>query len=244
MAETFTFDKRTNQYRYTSGPQNGKFVSFSKIQGLIEDNIKQTQADMQTITGLLLDKKITVSTWEAAIADAIKRGNYWSFTVGRGGARSFTQRDYQQLQSRVASEYAYLRRFSQEILDGKLTPAQIKNRTAMYADSFHSTFSVARDEAAYQGGSKWERWSAKDDGSTCEDCSGKSARGWQPIGTLGSPGVGVRCRGRCRCSKSYSAESMRPDNQSILSQRDGFLPSRKLTTPLVRQTKTAWISTR
>lgn len=218
----FAYDRRTLRYRYTDGGKKGQFVSEASIRKLIDDYIVDSKDSFRAIGKLLLDKHITVSTFEASVAKQLKSSHIASYLAGRGGKPQMTQRDFGVIGARLKSEYQYLRGFSEDILAGNLSEAQILSRLELYQDSFFTTYSMAVDESA-KISNRWEKWNSADDGGTCSDCSAKSARGWQPIGTLGTPGIGTKCRSRCRCWKKFSNELVKPSNDRLLGQRFGWL---------------------
>lgn len=218
----FTFDPRTQRFRYTSGVLAGQFVSRKDVQEIVENNITRIKGDLKTITNLLLENKISVATWEETTALTIRKGTVQSYLAGKGGTYQIKPKDKGILGQAIGNEYIYLRRFSEDILAGKLSPAQIQDRVTKYADSFHKHYERGRNEAHKENGYNWEKWVTSGAGMICPDCIGYAMRNWQRIGSLPAIGTASSCRMRCRCHKEYSAELNSPTN-SLLNQKHGWL---------------------
>ncbi len=214
----FTFDPRAQRYRYTTGDRRGQFVSEKNISRLVEDYIIQQRKDLYTITDILLADKINPNTWQYSVAKVLKEMHINSYSLGKGGIGRLTEADRAVISARLKSEFKFLQRFTQDIIDGKLSDAQIKNRLALYIDGAYSAWQTGKEQNAVEQGFKFEIWDVAGDDGTCSDCKGKARLGWQPVGVLGVPGVGVQCLSRCRCNKRFSN-----DPGTILGRRDGWL---------------------
>ena len=220
----FAFDPRTQRFRYTSGSLAGRFVSRADVQNLVEQKIKNTKQDIATITDLLLQNKITTATWYEAMAEAVKKGQTQAYLAGKGGTYQFKSRDKGIVGKILVDEYIYLRRFAQEIEDGKLSPRQIRDRASKYGDSFHKIYERGRAEAYRENGYYWERWVTAKDEKTCPDCVGYGSLSWQRIGSLPGIGTATACKMRCRCFKQYSNELNKPNlNNFLLTTKMGWL---------------------
>lgn len=218
----FSFDTKSQRFRYKTGIYAGRFVSRKDVQQIIETNIKLIANDISVITNLLLENKISVSTWESAMAAAIKKGHTQSYLLGKGGTFQFNPRDKGILGNVLSMEYMYLRRFAESINKGELTKAQIKNRAKLYANSFHKLYERGVFESHKQNGYFWEKWVTSVDGEICNDCIAFSQLSWQRIGFFPHIGVATECKTNCRCSKIYSNSAIIPET-NILSTKNGWL---------------------
>lgn len=218
----FTFDPRSQRFRYTSGIYAGQFVSRKDVAEVIENNITRIKGDLGTITNLLLENKITVATWEDTVSSTIKKGVVQSYLAGKGGTYQLKPQDKGILGQALGNEYGYLRQFSQAILDGELSAAQIADRANKYADSFHKYYERGRSEGHKNNGYKWELWVTSGSGMVCPDCVGYAMQRWQRIGSLPGIGTASSCRMRCRCHKEYSTELNQPQD-SLLLNKYGWL---------------------
>lgn len=218
----FSFDTKTQRFRYTSGIFAGRFVSRADVQKVIENNINRLKGDIKTTTQLLLDKKITVATWEQTMREIIKKGNTQSYLAGKGGNYQFKARDKGVVGNSLVDEYAYLRRFSQEINSGNLSPAQILDRSSKYGDSFYKFYERGRSEAHKEAGFKWEKWVIGAYNNVCPDCISYSMNGWQIIGYFPPIAVATACKMRCRCHKDYSNSVIKP-TVDLLNSKQGWI---------------------
>lgn len=218
----FSFDTKTQRFRYTSGIYAGRFLSRKDVQQIIENNIKLISDDINTITNLLLDNKISVSTWENAMAAAIKKGHTQSYLLGKGGTFQFNPRDKGILGNVLSVEYMYLRRFAELINKGELTKAQIKSRAKLYANSFHKLYERGVFESHKQNNYLWEKWITSIGGEICNDCIAFSQLSWQRIGFFPHIGIATECKAKCRCHKIYSKAPIIPET-NILSTKNGWL---------------------
>lgn len=218
MSPQFTFDRKSQRYRYKD---SGKFVSSEAVRNLTEKHIDQLKTDINTIADKLVEGKINVATWEETTARALKDLHIENFTLGRGGLRQVSARDYGIIGSELKKEYQYLRGFSQDILAGKLSEAQLRDRVSKYVDSAYGTYELGRAESHRDAGYNWER-RIRNAAISCDSCVTYAARGWVMIG--GTPAIGsdCECRSRCRCHKEYSDNHKRPTD-SLLTARWGFI---------------------
>jgi hypothetical protein len=219
---TFAFDPKSQRFRWTSGIFAGRFMSRQDVEEVVEANINRIKGDLSTITNLLLQHKISVATWEDEVFGAFKKGAIQSYLLGKGGRYQLTARDKNNLTLLIGSESQYLRRFAQDVLDGKLSEKQIQDRTSKYGDSFHRYYSTGRAEGHRLNGFRWEARRTTP-GEICSSCQYYASVGWQLIGTLPAIGTGSECRMRCRCYFEYSKSNTKPMQQSLLHRRFGWV---------------------
>lgn len=218
MSPQFTFDRKSQRYRYKD---SGKYVSAEAVRNLTEKHIDQLKTDVNTIADKLIEGKINVTTWEETTAKALKDLHIANFTLGRGGLKQVSQRDYGIIGSELKKEYQYLRGFSQDILAGKMTREQFRDRVSKYVDSSYGTYELGRAESHRDAGYNWER-RIRNAALSCEECVTYAARGWQPLSSLPNIGDECECKSRCRCHKEYSKEHRRPKD-GLLSSRWGWV---------------------
>ena len=214
MATAFTWDTKSQRYRYKD---SGKYVSAEAVRNLSEKYIDQLKDDLGTIADKLIQGKINVATWEETTAKALKELHINQFLLGRGGLKQVTSRDYGVIGAELKKEYQYLRGFSQDILAGKMTREQFRDRVSKYVDSSYGIYELGRAEAHRGAGYNWER-RIRNTAVSCDSCVVYAARGWQPLGTLSAIGSECECRARCRCHKEYSDNHKRPTDSLVSSQ--------------------------
>lgn len=217
----FVFNRKTQRYQYKGGDRSGQFVAVSKLQDLMESYIQTKQKQAISVTDSLLKRDISVGTWETAIAKELKEAHILAFSVGKGGTKNLSARDYGLLGVRLKSEYRYLRQFSTDILDGKLTPAQIRARIAKYQSSLYASFEQGRLESHIASGFRWER-NIRTAKESCQSCIDRSARGWVPIGTMPGVGIATLCKMNDRCFREFSDSMVKPAT-NMLKQNYGWL---------------------
>lgn len=221
----FLFDRAAQRYRYKD---SGKFVGKKAIENLTISAIVQVEGDISTITDLLVGGKIGVAQWEDATRSALKNLHTWNYLLGAGGEKMMSQSDYGSLGQKIKEEYKHLRGLSQELLEGKLTEAQLRARMAMYTASGRTTHELARAKAHKKAGYSWEK-RLRTKVNSCDSCFDYAGLGWQPIGTLPEAGQKCECKSNCGCHKVFSRANTRPKD-SLLQSNYGWLfafPSRK-----------------
>jgi hypothetical protein len=228
----FKFNPKTQRYQYTSGPSKGKFVSNDTLRGLTSDYIAQQSETLQAITQKMLNKKMGVNRWMEEVAGVLKTSHINGYTIGVGGKAQLDSSHYGSIGAILKEEYKYLHQFARDILDKKLSKAQIKARMDLYAGSIRRSFEKGREKSHDNNGYKWER---RDRHATdsCADCIGYSSQGWVAIGSLPPPGERCQCQRNCKCSKSYSNSADKPVN-NILDSSFGWIGNMK---PAATQTQ-------
>lgn len=217
----FAFDRSSQRYRVTSGPGKGQYISAAAVRSLTERYIEQIKADISTVADKLIEGKISVTTWEETTARALKDLHANSYVLGRGGLAQMSQRDYGIIGQQLRSEYEYLRGFSQDILKGELSEAQLRDRLSLYIDAAYSSYERGRFESHQSNGFTWER-RYRNSARSCTSCIVYAARGWQPLGSQPHIGEACECGNKCRCHKEYSKDRRRPKD-SLPHQNWGFI---------------------
>lgn len=212
----FSWDKRTQQYRWTTGKNRGRFVSRAKVAALMDKYIDQSRERGERIVEALLRGDITLRQFEAGFAQVLKYAHVNSYALGLGGTMRFDNaRDKGIIGARLREEYKYLRNFTEAIRDGKLSEAQIRARARQYFSALFPTEAIARGESHERNGFLWER-DIRNATESCGDCIEIEARGWVPIGTNPAIGVGRECITNCRCHKIYDSNEAVPMNSSTM----------------------------
>jgi hypothetical protein len=220
---SFSFDNRTQQYRWTSGKSKGRFVSRAKVAALTEKYIDQSKERLSRVTESLLDGSLSVRQWKAGVAQILKFAHVNSYALGLGGTMRYDNaKDKGIIGARIKSEYQYLRKFSQDILDGKLSEAQIRARSKQYLNSLYATYELGRNQGHRRNGYKWER-DIRSANESCATCIEIERRGWVEIGKNPPIGIGRICMSNCRCHKIYDTSTDRPEQSSLLSNSFGWL---------------------
>lgn len=171
----------------------------TKIQ-IKEDGVKKTQTNNEKI----INKQTSLDDWQREFALSLKQKHIQAAILARGGADRMTRNDYLAIGRELKSEYRYLRRFAQDIKDGKVSEAQLKARSALYFEKVRiSEERMSQQNATDQGLTVMRRFLGFAD-RHCEDCIRLAELGYQPIGELPLPTQSCRCRANCKCRVEYS----------------------------------------
>lgn len=201
----FIFNPKTQRYHYKQGAGRGQFVPATAIKFMLQRNIEQTQEDIRTIGELLVNKKISLSTWEETTAIALKNLHIQSYLLGLGGKNSVTQRDYGLIGQRLRREYQYLRKFGEELRTKGMSQAEFFRRLDLYSSAGSGLHEKARTEGHSKNGFNWER-RRRTKTESCQPCIIYEGMGWQPINTLPAPTERCDCRSNCGCFKEFAKE--------------------------------------
>lgn len=159
----------------------------------------------------MLSGSITVADWERQIAQALRDLSIWEYAAGVGGTKQMGWKDYSIITGDLNFQYQKLRQFSQTILNGDLSKAQIRARVQMYFQKARALNQYGRREGHKRNGYMWER-RVLANAENCVSCVRYAAAGWLPIGTLPLPTVSCECRANCLCRFYFSNAIARPKN--------------------------------
>lgn len=143
MASDFTWDQRLRRYR---GP-DGRLMSKTEANRLRDEFIDQQVRFVDSLVDLLLEDKITMRDFQRELEERLRRSYMGQYAYGRGGRAMMTQSDYGRVGAILRNQYSYLRQFLNQIDDGELTPARIKQRASMYIGSSREAFNKGRQQS-------------------------------------------------------------------------------------------------
>lgn len=187
--------------RYRSAA-TGQFVSRQYVQRALEARFAESAYRMRLYTDAMVLGDAPLDVWREAMAVEVRRAHLQATALGRGGWAQVTPSDWGSAGARIRSEYEYLRQFAQDIIDGKLSEAQIRSRMELYASSVNTSYWEGDRSAKTDAGFTEERRETTP-AEHCLDCLELASRGWQPIGTLPPPGVDSRCQSNCKCIMAF-----------------------------------------
>jgi hypothetical protein len=206
----FTFDSKSQRYRFKTGDRAGQFVSKAKVRSLIEKRITEERAAIDRLAANLVNDSIRLQDFEKGMAKRLKTLHIQSYILGRGDAGTFDNAvDKRLVEQALETQYQYLRGFTEAIRDGNLSEAQIRARAKSYARAAYGTQQRAAQRGhAETGRYQYERNVTSAGAGTCFDCEYLAFRGIVPIGTISfSQPPGSRlCRASCRCYMEYLIE--------------------------------------
>lgn len=207
----FTYDKRLNRFRYKD---SGRLAPQSAVEALTRKRIDTIKQDLGTLNDLLVQRKLSLESWQQATAQTLKELHIENLLLGKGGLGNTTNLDYLAVGRQLKEEYRYLRGVADDLTQGKMTEAQFKARMDLYANKSRVSFEAGKQQARIESGLKSMRRHRGKTERSCADCVAYAAQGWQLIGSLPLPTVACKCGPNCDCWVEYSELS--PD---ILSDR-------------------------
>ena len=120
-----------------------------------------------------------------------------------GGRDAMTPERWGLVGSLVRQQYAYARRFADDVAAGRQRQnGTMDARARLYGQAGRATYELIRRRESAGAGFGYER-NVLHAADHCAQCVAEAGRGWVPIGTL-TP-VGQRtCRTQCRCTLAYA----------------------------------------
>jgi hypothetical protein len=213
-----TFDAATDNPEYQYDPKlrryrskaTGKFLRKEAIAFLTQGHIENVKSDLKTVSQLLIDEKINLKTWQTTTAETLKVLHVQEYLLGIGGQGAIKKEDYLEIGRELKIQYQYLRNFAVELTQGKMTPAEVLNRTSMYGDAAKVSFFRGEKTAAKRAGFSFGM-RILGIAEHCPECLTYHARGIVPVDELIIPTQACSCMFKCKCSVKYLKSSTIPN---------------------------------
>ena len=197
----FSFEKKSQRYRFKTGDRAGQFVSKAKVRSLVEERIQQERDALDRLAANLVNESIRLQDFEKGVAKRLKNLHIQSYILGKGGEGVYDNRvDKAAIAQKLETEYRYLRRFTEQIKRGELTEAQIRARTKSYGSAAYGTQQQGTAAGHKDNDYNYEKniLSAVEN---CWECEYLSYLGVVRIGQISRvqpPGTRI-CFANCRC---------------------------------------------
>ena len=107
-------------------------------------NQKLEKGDTDRLVERLFSGEINHQQWTLEARQEIKKSFIAQYVYAHGGPQSMTQADWGRIGAMVKPQYAFLRNFEQDLIDGKLSEAQAKARLRMYTKASRQAFEQGR----------------------------------------------------------------------------------------------------
>ena len=203
----YVFDRRTGRYHEAA---SGRFVSRSRILGLVENRITHHQEAIVRLTESLVQGGLSLPDWQRLMKQELKLLHIQEAVLAKGGWAQMTPADWGRVGAATKAQYKYLAGFAEDIANGTFKSGRVMSdghilvRAGMYAQSGRATYWKETSAVQKLAGMTEERRLAVGDAGTCSPCTELAGKDWQPIGTLPAPG-GSPCQGltHCRCEKEF-----------------------------------------
>lgn len=194
---SYVFDVATGTYRSPAGA----VVAPEAISAALEQVITAGQARIAVHAHRLADGTSDLLAFRTAVQAELRIGHVAAGMAAHGGKDAMDASTRGFLGAQIRTQNSYLSNLALDWAQGRMSPAQLNARMAMYPEAFHSTFEAVRRRDAPGRGFDQER-NILGSGKPCAGCLAETARGFVPVGTLSAPGS-RQCVSRCRCRLIY-----------------------------------------
>lgn len=199
---TWRYDPIAGRYRGS----NGRFLSQSAVEALVDGRINKLGALLRRLTNMLSNGDITLDIWQESVREALKLAHVQAAIIGNGGRDNMQASDWGRIGQRLRAEYRYLEGFARDLLAGSISAPMALARIGMYSQAVRGSYwegSAIRQEK--QGYSLMRRI-LDPQAKHCDDCVRFAGRGLVPIGSLPMPGQRCACMSNCRCRVQYKRQ--------------------------------------
>lgn len=197
---TYKWESSVRRYRDRT---TGRFLSRKAVSDLTTLRISQVTQDLHKLGDSLLSNEITLKQWQEQFANQLKILHTQQFLLGVGGDSQIVDDDFKTISDKLINQYEYLQNFATDLTLGKVSPAQFKNRTRMYATASKISFFAGEIAAARNSGfNAASRVLA--DSEHCQDCINYAALGAVKLEDVILPKTFCKCRVQCLCNLVFS----------------------------------------
>lgn len=195
----FSYDPQSLRYRDL---KTGRFVKAEAIRNAIDAVIASEAQAMRAISQQLIDGTINLAEWQLQMSARVKTLHVSMALVANGGVKNTSASDMGYIGSLVKKQYKFLRDFAKQIRRGDVPLNKaFLNRTTLYAESARITYHKVLDRRAKASNLELQEKNVLGSADHCKgsnSCTGQTAKGWVPIGTLVPIGSRL-CQMRCHC---------------------------------------------
>lgn len=177
----------------------GTEVPEAAIRASLAALIAKGQARLAVHAQRLAAGEIDLLRFREAVGADLRAAHTAAGLLAHGGRQALEPSTRGYLGSVMRGQNSYLSGFALDWAQGRMTPAQMAARLAMYPEAIHSTYEAVRRRDAPARGHAEERNILGGAAAHCDGCLSATAAGWVPLGTLTPPG-GRTCVSRCRCT--------------------------------------------
>jgi hypothetical protein len=196
----YKWESSVRRYRDRS---SGRFLSRKTVADLTTLQITQVTQDLYKLGESLLSNEISLKQWQEQFANQLKILHTQQFLLGVGGDSQIVDDDFKTISDKLINQYEYLQNFATDLTLGKVSPAQFKNRTRMYATASKISFFAGEIAAARNSGfNAASRVLA--DSEHCQDCIKYAALGAVKLEDVILPKTFCLCLTECKCTLLFS----------------------------------------
>lgn len=195
---SITYNEKAGRYT-----KNGRFISFSEVEGLMSVEQRELEGKLERLTQQMIDGKLTLPDWENQFADTLKRSHIRMTILTQGGQQRTGLSAYAIAGRNLREEYKFLNNFANQLSEGEVSEKQALNRSRLYARSVISTFHEGYHFNRSKEGFTVAKRELSLTANHCKDCPSYVTNGYVSIEKVVPKGRNCQCRGRCRCQVSY-----------------------------------------
>lgn len=200
MASRFRYNAAAGRYV----DKAGRFVAQAAVREALDAAITAQSRLMAKLAGDLRSGRISRKRWLLEMRQAVKSVHLTSAALAKGGWAQMAPADYGRAGRAIRDQYAYLRRFEQQIAAGLPLDGRFLARIQLYVEAGRGTYHATERAEQERRGRRQER-NVLNPADHCEgagSCVAETARGWVTIGRLIPIGQRL-CRARCKCTLEY-----------------------------------------
>ena len=201
VAGRWQFDENSARYRYPESRPGrlGRLVPPERTVRLFERGLTDRTGQIEAATDRLLAGKMTAREWQLVMQGVMKDAHLEARMLGVGGKGNMTAVDYGSVGGRLAEQYQALGVLSQDLVSGRLSAAQVRQRALYRMGSIvRETYRRGTERVEIAAGFTEERNILEPGADHCQDCLDETARGYVQTGQI-MP-IGQRtCRANCAC---------------------------------------------
>ena len=193
----------SGRYRDT---RTGRFVPAATVRRELDVYIDASDDAARALTKALRNRELSLADWELAMRREIKRTHLNAIALERGGWSNLRPADFGRVGQIIREQYAYLRRFAQQIADGtQKLDGRAEVRAQLYTSAGRSSWYASHD--ANMSATVTHHGSIRTKRDSCWQCIDLDGR----VFKIGDPAFvepGRRiCNHRCGCYKRYYRET-------------------------------------
>ncbi len=128
---TWRYDPIAGRYRGS----NGRFLSQSAVEALVDGRINKLGALLRRLTNMLSNGDITLVQWQESVREALKLAHVQAAIIGNGGRDNMQASDWGRIGQRLRAEYRYLEGFARDLLAGSISAPMALARIGMYSQA-------------------------------------------------------------------------------------------------------------
>jgi hypothetical protein len=126
---------------------NGRFVAERTLTSWRNQARAALEDEATRLMDRLADGDITIQFWETEMRDLLRKAHISEYLLARGGTNALTAADRARIGAELDRQFAHLRNFTRQLMDGTLSQEAAAARARMYPRSGNTLFNMGRENA-------------------------------------------------------------------------------------------------